>query len=69
MLLGSASPDLMRQSGESLAGRISTIDMAPLTVREDQRFVVHAGTERFSISENLQVIGLRALTDKLAQLA
>lgn len=34
LLLGSASLDLMRQSGESLAGRISYIDMAPLTVRE-----------------------------------
>ena len=34
LLLGSASLDLMRQSGESLAGRISYIDMAPLTVQE-----------------------------------
>ena len=34
LLLGSASLDLMRQSGESLAGRISYIDMAPLTVSE-----------------------------------
>ncbi len=34
LLLGSASMDLMRQSGESLAGRISHIDMTPLTVAE-----------------------------------
>lgn len=34
LLLGSASLDLMRQSGESLAGRISTIDMTPLSVLE-----------------------------------
>lgn len=34
LLLGSASLDLMRQSGESLAGRISYIDMTPLTVLE-----------------------------------
>ena len=34
LLLGSASLDLMRQSGESLAGRISYIDMTPLTVSE-----------------------------------
>jgi predicted AAA+ superfamily ATPase len=34
LLLGSASLDLMRQSGESLAGRISYIDMTPLTVPE-----------------------------------
>jgi len=34
LLLGSASLDLMRQSGESLAGRISNIDMTPLAVDE-----------------------------------
>ena len=34
LLLGSASLDLMRQSGESLAGRISYIDMTPLNVCE-----------------------------------
>lgn len=34
LLLGSASLDLMRQSGESLAGRISYVDMTPLTVSE-----------------------------------
>lgn len=34
LLLGSASLDLMRQSGESLAGRISYIDMTPFSVLE-----------------------------------
>lgn len=34
LLLGSASLDLLHQSGESLAGRISYIDMTPLTVSE-----------------------------------
>lgn len=34
LLLGSASLDLLRQSGESLAGRISYIDMTPLSVQE-----------------------------------
>ncbi|OQW88833.1 MAG: ATPase [Rhodoferax ferrireducens] len=34
LLLGSASLDLMRQSGESLAGRISYVDMTPLSVQE-----------------------------------
>lgn len=34
LLLGSASLDLMRQSGESLAGRISYVDMTPLSVLE-----------------------------------
>lgn len=34
LLLGSASLDLMQQSGESLAGRITYIDMTPLSVLE-----------------------------------
>ena len=34
LILGSASIDLLRQSGESLAGRISYVDMGPLDVRE-----------------------------------
>lgn len=34
LLLGSASMDLLRQSGESLAGRIAYVEMAPLDVLE-----------------------------------
>ncbi len=34
LVLGSASIDLLRQSSESLAGRISYVDMGPLTVGE-----------------------------------
>ena len=34
LILGSASIDLMKQSGESLAGRIAYIDMTPLTALE-----------------------------------
>jgi predicted AAA+ superfamily ATPase len=34
LILGSASIDLLRQSGESLAGRISYIDMGPFNVLE-----------------------------------
>ncbi|MDQ3656094.1 MAG: ATP-binding protein [Chloroflexota bacterium] len=34
LILGSASVDLLRQSGESLAGRVSYIDMTPVTARE-----------------------------------
>lgn len=44
LILGSASIDLLKQSGESLAGRITYIFMTPLTVRElaleiDSRFL------------------------------
>ena len=34
LLLGSASPDLLKQSGESLAGRIAYLELAPFNVRE-----------------------------------
>ena len=34
LVLGSASVDLLRQSSESLAGRISYVELAPLTIRE-----------------------------------
>ncbi len=34
LILGSASIDLLRQSGETLAGRIEYIDMGPLNIRE-----------------------------------
>ena len=34
LLLGSASPELLRQSGESLAGRIRYLDLGPLSVVE-----------------------------------
>jgi uncharacterized protein len=34
LLLGSASLDLLAQSGETLAGRIAYLELAPLTVRE-----------------------------------
>lgn len=34
LVLGSATIDLLRQSGESLAGRIDYVDLAPLTVGE-----------------------------------
>ena len=34
LLLGSAAPNLLRQSGESLAGRIAYLELSPLDVRE-----------------------------------
>lgn len=34
LMLGSASPDLLRQSGETLAGRISYIELPPFSVSE-----------------------------------
>lgn len=47
LLLGSASLDLLRQSGESLAGRVSTLELGPLDVTElpgaDDRLWVRGG--------------------------
>lgn len=37
LVLGSASIDLLRQSGESLAGRIEYVDLGPLSVHEAAR--------------------------------
>ena len=37
LLLGSASMDLLRQSGESLAGRIAYLELGPLDIREVER--------------------------------
>ena len=34
LILGSASIDLLKQTGESLAGRITFVDLSPLTVQE-----------------------------------
>ncbi len=34
LLLGSASPSLLRQSGETLAGRIAYLELTPLTLNE-----------------------------------
>ena len=34
LLLGSAAPDLLRQSGESPAGRIAYLELSPLDIRE-----------------------------------
>ncbi|TAJ78134.1 MAG: ATP-binding protein [Gallionellaceae bacterium] len=36
LLLGSASPDLLKQSGETLAGRVAYLELAPLSVLETQ---------------------------------
>lgn len=42
LLLGSASPDLLRQSGETLAGRIRYLELSPFTISE----VVELHTDR-----------------------
>jgi predicted AAA+ superfamily ATPase len=34
LILGSAAPDLLRQSGETLAGRIAYVELPPFTARE-----------------------------------
>ena len=53
LLLGSAAPDLLRQSGESLAGRIACTELAPLDVRETgadlaSRLWIRGGSPRAS---------------------
>jgi hypothetical protein len=43
LLLGSASPELLRQSSETLAGRISYLEMHPLTLNEVAKPEARAG--------------------------
>ncbi len=57
LLLGSASIELLRQSGESLAGRIAHIELSPLDVREvgenDQdRLWIRGGFPRAFLAES-----------------
>lgn len=57
LLLGSASIDLLRQSSESLAGRIAYLELSPLDVREvgiDQqtRLWIRGGFPRSFLAEN-----------------
>lgn len=65
LLLGSASLDLLRQSGESLAGRISYIDMTPLTAlevnsTEVERLWIRGGfPESFLADNDQQSLGWR----------
>jgi len=58
LILGSATIDLLRQSGESLAGRITYVDLAPLTVDEVdagdlQRLWLRGGFPDSFLSENV----------------
>lgn len=59
LLLGSASIDLLRQSSESLAGRIAYLELAPLDVREvgsqqQARLWIRGGFPRSFLAENDQ---------------
>ena len=53
LILGSASIDLLRQSGETLAGRIEYVD---------------SGTDRYPKGNGIEAIGLRALAEELRNL-
>ncbi|MBI2424697.1 MAG: ATP-binding protein [Candidatus Hydrogenedentes bacterium] len=67
LLLGSASMDLLRQSGESLAGRIAYVEMAPLGVLEvgdgvaaTTRLWVRGGyPENYLASDDMESLALR----------
>jgi hypothetical protein len=53
MLLGSASLDLLKQSGETLAGRIAYLELAPFTVLETQQLPVDELWVRGGFPESL----------------
>jgi hypothetical protein len=66
LVLGSASLDLLRQSAESLAGRIVYVELKPekgfyqacADLNPAARYVVFPGTERFPVSPQVEAIGL-----------
>ena len=53
LLLGSASFDLLRQSGESLAGRIAYLELTPLTVLETAHLTTDALWQRGGFPNSL----------------
>ncbi len=57
LILGSASMDLLRQSSESLAGRISYVEMTPLTFREITRDNSNNDTNNQNLIDDLWLKG------------
>lgn len=57
LILGSASMDLLRQSSESLAGRISYVEMTPLTYREVQSVDQSKSQNEQALIDNLWLKG------------
>jgi uncharacterized protein len=57
LILGSASMDLLRQSSESLAGRISYVEMTPLTFREINNGDANNDTKDQSLIDDLWLKG------------
>ena len=53
LLLGSASIDLLRQTGETLAGRVAYCEMQPLNVREAETTAPHDLWHRGGMPESL----------------
>ena len=76
-VIGSASIDLLKQSGESLAGRIRYLErgLAPKlergfhaacdAVAPQQRRVVYGGVERFPLAEGVEAVFLPDLCAEL----
>jgi len=58
LLLGSAALDLMRQAGESLAGRA--------VLRPREAYVVHGGADEWPLRDGVTAISLSALVRRLA---
>ena len=77
LILGSASPELMRQSSESLAGRILYLELAPFSLQElwpadgEEAVLVEIGTHSrgavFTDERKLVTDELREVLDGLGQ--
>jgi len=56
LLLGSASPDLLRQTGETLAGRISYLELTPFTILEVENSGLNALWVRGGFPDSLLAV-------------
>jgi predicted AAA+ superfamily ATPase len=69
LLLGSASPDLLRQSSETLAGRISYLELCPLQLLElpqpDEALLLHWERGGYPLSKSVTAIGLRPFLESI----
>ena len=68
LLLGSASPDLIRESSETLAGRIAFIDMAGFDLAEVGESSLR-GEKSYPLMEKAEAVSIFDLTERLGKLA
>lgn len=71
LILGSASPQLVKSVSESLAGRVGFVDLSGFDGMEDLQlerlYVLYPGEKDYALDVRIEVLGLRHV-EKLAEL-